>query len=110
MLGMADRMSCCSRAASRGSSREKKWIRKSSCALRAVWRTELRHERRHQAPGAQLPGDDKAQRSNWLVDLFVEYRSIGVLLVLVIVVVLTSIDNYRFVSVTSLQQLVSGPR
>ena len=61
-----------------------------------------------QAPGAQLPGDDKAQRSNWLVDLFVEYRSIGVLLVLVIVVVLTSIDNYRFVSVTSLQQLVSG--
>jgi rhamnose transport system permease protein len=46
--------------------------------------------------------------SNWLVELLVRYRSIGVFLVLLIVVGLTTIDDVRFVSVTSLQQLVSG--
>jgi rhamnose transport system permease protein len=58
------------------------------------------------APGPGLAARDK--RGNWFIELLVRYRSLGVLLVLVIVVGLTTIDNYRFVSLTSLQQLVSG--
>lgn len=54
------------------------------------------------------PAGKERTSANWAVELLVRYRSLGVLLVLVLVVGLTSIDDYRFVSVTSLQQLVSG--
>jgi rhamnose transport system permease protein len=47
-------------------------------------------------------------RSHALAELMLRFRELGIVLALVIVVGATTIDNHRFVSSTSLQQLLSG--
>ena len=56
---------------------------------------------------AALAGNPRA-RAHHLAEIVVRFRELGILLALLIVVVGTSIDNSRFLSSTSLQQLLSG--
>jgi rhamnose transport system permease protein len=59
-------------------------------------------------PAGQMTRPKERAKSNWVAEVLVRYRSVGVLLVLVLVVGLTTIDDYRFVSLSSVQQLLSG--
>jgi rhamnose transport system permease protein len=54
-----------------------------------------------------LAGAPRA-RAHHLAEIVVRFRELGILLALLIVVAGTSIDNSRFLSSTSLQQLLSG--
>ena len=47
-------------------------------------------------------------RSHAVAELMLRFRELGIVLALVIVVGVTTIDNPRFLSVTSIQQLLSG--
>lgn len=53
-------------------------------------------------------GDSPRGRSRHALELVVRFRELGIVLALLIVVIATSIDNSRFLSATSLQQLLSG--
>jgi rhamnose transport system permease protein len=56
---------------------------------------------------AALAGAPRA-RAHHLAEIVVRFRELGIVLALLIVVAGTSIDNTRFLSSTSLQQLLSG--
>jgi rhamnose transport system permease protein len=56
---------------------------------------------------AALAGNPRA-RAHHLAEIVVRFRELGIVLALLIVVAGTSIDNSRFLSETSLQQLLSG--
>ncbi|MDX6600406.1 MAG: rhamnose transport system permease protein [Gaiellales bacterium] len=56
---------------------------------------------------AALAGNPRA-RAHRLAEIVVRFRELGIVLALLIVVAGTSIDNSRFLSETSLQQLLSG--
>ncbi|MDX6621886.1 MAG: rhamnose transport system permease protein [Gaiellales bacterium] len=56
---------------------------------------------------AAVAGAPRA-RAHHLAEIVVRFRELGIVLALVIVVAGTSIDNSRFLSSTSLQQLLSG--
>ena len=56
---------------------------------------------------AALAGAPRA-RAHHLAEIVVRFRELGIVLALVIVVAGTSLDNSRFLSSTSLQQLLSG--
>jgi rhamnose transport system permease protein len=56
---------------------------------------------------AAVAGAPRA-RAHHAAELIVRFRELGIVLALVIVVAATSIDNSRFLSSTSLQQLLSG--
>ena len=56
---------------------------------------------------AALAGNPRA-RAHHLAEIVVRFRELGIVLALAIVVAGTSIDNSRFLSETSLQQLLSG--
>jgi rhamnose transport system permease protein len=56
---------------------------------------------------AAVAGAPRA-RAHHVAELIVRFRELGIVLALVIVVAGTSIDNSRFLSSTSLQQLLSG--
>jgi rhamnose transport system permease protein len=56
---------------------------------------------------AALAGNPRA-RAHRLAEIVVRFRELGIVLALLIVVAGTSIDNSRFLSGTSLQQLLSG--
>jgi len=57
------------------------------------------------AAGSEL---DRRTGSHALAELLFRFRELGIVLALVIVVGATTLDNHRFVSTTSLQQLLSG--
>jgi rhamnose transport system permease protein len=53
-------------------------------------------------------GPERRSSSHRLAELMFRFRELGIVLALVLVVGATAIDNHRFVSSTSLQQLVAG--
>jgi rhamnose transport system permease protein len=55
----------------------------------------------------QKVGDPRA-RSHTVAELLLRFRELGIVLALVIVVAATTIDNPRFLSATSIQNLLSG--
>jgi len=57
---------------------------------------------------ARVPYDGERTGSHQLAELLFRFRELGIVLALVLVVGATTIDNQRFVSGTSLQQLLAG--
>jgi rhamnose transport system permease protein len=55
-----------------------------------------------------IPSLEGRSRSHAIAELLFRFRELGIVLALVIVVGATALDNHRFVSSTSLQQLLSG--
>ena len=60
------------------------------------------------AEHGQLHYEEQRTSSHHIAELIFRFRELGIVLALVLVVGATTIDNQRFVSVTSLQQLLSG--
>ena len=55
-----------------------------------------------------VPPLEGRSRSHALAELLFRFRELGIVLAIVIVIGATTLDNHRFVSTTSLQQLLSG--
>ena len=56
----------------------------------------------------RLPYEVSRGRSHRVAELMLRFRELGIVLALVLVFVGTTIDNHRFASATSVQQLLSG--
>jgi rhamnose transport system permease protein len=57
---------------------------------------------------ASPPEPEGRESSHTVAELMLRFRELGIVLALVLVVGATAIDNHRFLSATSLQQLLSG--
>src|SRR2546430_12480987 len=60
------------------------------------------------AEDGRMPYEVSRGRSPRVAELMLRFRGLGIVLALVLVFGGTTIDNHRFVSATSLQQLLSG--
>ena len=61
-----------------------------------------------EAPHLPPPSEPEAPSSHSFAELVFRFRELGIVLALVIVVLVTAVNNSNFVSATNLQQIVEG--